>query len=160
MAATAGYSTENQASVKGKTYVITGITALAEFVDDTYTFEADGTLTSLTGAGTFQEVDLGMVSFWYGSITDTNQPSFQLDLVGLQLSTFLVSRGIDSNQLVYFLSGHELPTGPVTFDLPSPFATLAAGLCPRLQFAGHGCCVRIRKRRTMSNPVGDGVSER
>jgi hypothetical protein len=96
-----------QASVSGQTYTITGITALADFVDDTYTFNADGSLTSPTASGNWQEVDLGVISFWFGNLTNTENPDFTLNLVGFQLSTFLVSRGIDSNGLVYFLFGEE-----------------------------------------------------
>lgn len=101
------FSSDADASVKGKTYDVVGFTTLFSPFDAALGFNQDGSITVDFGDGDYTELDLGFLSLVNIHLV-SQEDDIEIDLVGLQLGSILIGRGSDSDDVQYFIFGQEV----------------------------------------------------
>jgi hypothetical protein len=94
------------ASVEGNVYDVTVITSFDTILDDVFQFETGGAFLTLDGVGTWNEVDLIVLSVWQADFTvNETATSYR----GLQFASFVFGTGLNTSGVTSVAFGFQQP---------------------------------------------------
>ncbi len=112
VAAVLGFSisaTSVDAGVAGKTYAVQGVTTEFALIDEEFVFDETDGVTAAIASGEFNHIfDLGFLSLFRMELVLAENEEISAGFIGIQIGSFFLSRGTDSDDVGYSLFGSEI----------------------------------------------------